>query len=148
MPKSWLIKCTAAHTVSAPIAGTSSLSSVTALPLCRARRFIWRRFTHSWASIPVIADIGQPTQWGSQWVAHRLECFGPGRRVGRTGGGYPAIPLPHPNVAEPRIAELAPPAIAASCAVAHCFTTDLSLSVLMWLPSRPRTVACQSPDGS
>jgi hypothetical protein len=34
--------------------------------------------------------------------------LGPSRRVGRTGRGYPAVPVPHPDVADPRIAELAP----------------------------------------
>ena len=60
----WLMTWTEAQIVSAPMAGTSSSSSVTARPLCRARRVSCSLLTHFCASILVIADIGQPVHWG------------------------------------------------------------------------------------
>ena len=126
----------AAHTVSAPISGTSASSPLTALPLCRARRVAWRRLTHSWASIRVIADIGQLAHWVSQWVAHRLACLA--LVAGSVARAAATLRYQSPTLMSPsRGSRKSPRPIAASCSVAHCFTTDLNLSVLVWrLPSR------------
>ena len=138
--------CTVSAIVAAPITGTSS-SSVTALPLCRARRVTLRRLTHSWASSRVIADICQPAHWGS----HALPTdrrLGLGLRVDRAGGRHPGLPLANPDVPGPGVAE-SPLASAHSWSVAHCLTTLLSRSVFVCrFSSGPRTVACQSPDGN